>query len=94
MGNTNKLSAEDLNSVFNNIESERRNARELVPDIEACQEEIECPMCEGELGWTNLFNGIHETCQACHGEGVVRFSPITIHDPELPGVVIIDSANL
>jgi len=65
--------------------------------LEIMEDEIEkpaenCINCDGFGGvWKN---GECKECPVCKGEGTFQPSTITIHDPELPGVVIVDQVNI
>jgi len=65
--------------------------------LEIMEDEIEkpaenCINCDGFGGvWKN---GECKECPVCKGEGTFQLPTITIHDPELPGVVIVESIKI
>lgn len=65
--------------------------------LEIMEDETEKPAenCINCDGFGSVWkNGECKECPVCQGEGTFRPSTITIHDPELPDVVIFDSENI
>ena len=91
-----------LNTITNdsNVSGNYEPLYFLLPScktLETMEEETEQPAsekCKKCDGFGSIWKDMEcKDCPVCHGEGNVQASTITIHDPELPGVVIVDNVN-